>query len=1270
MERGGVVGLESFNGEKYYKYNLVSNGYTVLFRLPFDVISYKDNFILQNFLDLYNKQQVIMEEISNSIVNVSENNNFIRKKPENLTINYENKMIEETANVKYINSIIDISRINKTFENDKIHLNYFYAKKIEKDYFEQQIQQYNINILDNNQDNIYNSAEENYSPLNKFKKIKRRQNIKNDEDDKKNKNENKNSSIKKELKKSKVNSDDEFEKKKIINKKKRFKSFSPYSNENETIKNSFNNSFNKNTNLFNNFNLKSTLCKSNPNKLNMHNPNINPLNNLPITEIKLNLNLNLDNFDFTKKNLDPKYDANNIIQIEKKKSIFDRDDKKILITRSEKDKKITKHRLKTKNDLIYEEELSKANKMLKINEEKISSQNVRYIKNNNIEVINENKEIRKRNKTSREIFEVDKEFLLNNSKDFLLNDEKNIKNNVDNKIEKIDKNKIDIVSEKNNNQNSNNIRSTINDKNKKKIFSEKLENFFTLKTSTRKRNLSKLNFDLCLNKEDYDANRKVPNHINEEIPNYLNYFTDYDNNKLNSINKEDRRRLTPNNINHQVKKGIFESSQKDLSNEKHNLENENKSNNHSVNEILQINKSFDIHDKKKYLDFKINTKNKQVDEMVNDKKIDFNIFNINFTPNFQSSNDIKFISDMKSQNTSYENIKNTQNNGDILTNKNSTFTKIRCDFISPNYIFKEKFAENDKNTKNYVNTNININNNSKNNLKGKNNFPSNNSNINGNKNTGIEKSPILKKLNKNIDKNESIIILNKFEDNDFDKENDLVKNFYSNNIMNKDINKYQNTYDNKTVKLSSKNDTMSGYHTNEISRLNVITNNEHTIRICDDLNSKNDIFPKKNNMLPQKVYFEDNENKDPRIEELFKKNQNENINNEIIFKSNSKSKTSNNFFITNSKIDLIKNNNFVEKISLLNNTDKKENNETSKLGLKFLSFENVKADKPSKINNINSVFKPKKIISRNINNFFTKKDKPNFKKPLKTNFNNNLINNGSKDNFFSKNDIDEKSNIYVREKFNLINNLIQTDIEKLKELRENILDFDENTDLLNNPNAFQEEIDKIKVLMDNNKKEYTTNYKSFNNNPNLKSVFFRKVFKNSDKNFYLRKRSPKGLEYDSTCNNSLNNTKQKNSKIPIDKNLNVETNFFKEAKESNNKFSKSSNDWKIKPNSGKFKYGYPFLNQMIKLHSGINMKNSKDPVQEKNKLGNNQNKRSTKIIYSKIKIHEEEDEKVKKIANIFRSEFIEPENKNNNEDIDINYDCMQELIKFFQKTIE
>jgi len=1308
VDRGGIVGLESFTGQKFYSNNLVSYGYTIVFKIPYKLFSYKDDFIVKNFLELHAKQQSILDSIHDGITNNYENTNFKRIKPENLSINYEQKLIERGSCSKNVNLIIDdIKNQKKVYENDFNDFNYLFEKKLDKNYFEMQNSASRNLICNNNDLKIYNSAEEKYSPMKNFKKLKRKsKNI-----------------LEKVLANEKViKSDDENQIKlanEIIEKANLHYSFSRSETESryhETVP-CF---IDKKHNLFSNINLQTSL--NNNFKIFKTEENVN-LQDANIRkefgkDYKPNLKLNIS--DFAYQTTDSKEEENSIKKNDnfKLKSNINTESCCMIVPKSEKKNKNKKHMIKSHQEIINQKILSKhtkkSQKKNQLNENSLKNENNKLRKK--LYSILAKDEITKKQDINVELYK-EKEFKKNdvdkeekkeihnieithnlNTEEF---DSKNIRREEEKSLDHVQKKKVDLkefgeIHQEENEEiysNTNNkiscddeehrikmpkenvlIETQQNDKNDTELFKSNFikkvdlninpsnyknnsnkgnnnNNYyqFPIKNDKneynhiegfakvnhkRQRSISKLNVDISLKKESFYL--EIENYENKDAGYAKAHITSEQ--ATNSNNKIEKKRkkfdnekviVIKRNFSHinkikiNVENLLTENDRKlsdeiQIYNEKH-FENSKEEKKYNIIDIkekkLTENQSFEFDERKQFEKHRPNSKEKDQDRIIK-KSHKKDSTNKILKLQMKSNKNLKKVSDLKSNNTSFENNVNSQNNSNHKTNKNSTFTKIIYDFISPNNIFKEKFIQGFEknhgeniNEVNYYNKNENVINRKKNRMPLRNNFQHNN--------------PIFLSENKNRMAHEMSPFIYK-SNIKFATSKEAYRGNPNSNLEEIDKNKFTNPKisDDKIGVLTSNADTNTITFPNESAK-NFKEENTNTLAVKKDINSI-----KINRKNLNNFFITNTEN----IPKSIKKN-NLNIN------------------ITNSfgESDL-NNSNDIKFEKHLSTQKIKILEESEDLRVKHYFSENRENKTSSKckfFNNRKNTYNKKFQINNANNNIIDTNIDKNLLLKLEKNVLFNSNPNTEESKVLLNNNKNENSDNYEKQKLVHINNIIDRDIEKLSELRENILDFKICKDFKLNPLSYQEDIDRAKVIVDNNKKEYTTNYKAFSNsNKSIKKNMFKGFCRKSENliNSTDPKRSSSGkLDYETTCNNTNANTKRLDSHRNLhQKNLLEGVNFIQPEKEDKNKLSVKGNlDIQLNTDKKNKKFTFPLLKDKIKNKFNIDSgKSLTDFYSTKKDL----NSIKAKVLRNGNYFEDDENCKVRKIINVFQSEFQDTKN--------------------------
>lgn len=1286
IHRGGVVGLDAFTVDNFYKYNFISYGYTVLFKLPLNVFTHKDSFIVKNFLELHKQQEDILDTIYKGLSNMYENTEFKREKPEIICSDFERKLIEKRADAKNINKMLEqIKNKRKIYDNDFKSVNYCKGRVLKKNYFEKQIKK----LYENNRNpKLFEEKDFNTE---KFKKIKRREKNTNNNTLNKNSEYIASDDLITRKKNLKAKSDNEAERFCIDVKKVNFDSVFSYSDveglnnfKNYGTIDDLNDILTKKEILFNNLDLKNTLHYRNLRNLDLENKPENKNHFIDNNEnicndekiFKLNLNLNLSTIDFNKKANTDFSNLNNMDNIsltKEKPSIFQKTEKEIIL-RKERNEKKNKHRFKTKNEILDEQEINKQMNLIKKNiREKYLGKDASTYK---LYYLTEGDLLEKENKSV-----MNKTFATSMEKDNTNDDNLNI--TINSKINKNDDLINKQLKQDQNKDIENNRKSNLK---KKKILKKKDEKLMKDKNHKQDRN----------NIECYKAFVKKEKIIKKST--LINKFLE-ENFTEKLVNKSSYLKRNNSFINKLKINFTFSDDSK-------NLENKRKNDNH---EILNFDNKYDysIDDQGNENDMKIDKKN------LNENQIEIMDNTKNVIAEKDSTKRSNFYSELKSNNTSFENYIYSANG--VKTKQNSHLTKIIYEFISPNNIFSEKFADNEVEIrKNRLNLHENKKQNPVNflnkfeNLHKMLSLPTNQTLISNNNNLHninnspgkivlIDKSPNLNKFNKYPENNDNVVNTNLLN---------ITKKAYEENKDISDKDKIYITFENpNNALIFNINDTKNSndkYKSDKnldcLSNTDAILSNElYSIipEIKPEYDDKKNYNPNEisiskgtvtDDAIVSKNKFFINDNKmDINFQEKIKNIRNQSSVGFFITNTNKNNGNFVNSELRNS-LEKYKNKTSFDKINDLKNEIVNKNvftRENSYVNLKVFSSvrENRSFSKSKFFNNSKNKYNKSLLqkhenlskLSSNMNNF------NNFKKSLNnlknnqcfsindkyevsSNVNNDLNNSDIKNNYYNinySNNISlSKSN--TRKRLEIINNLVEQDIEKLSELNENVLNFNENQEMLYNPLAFQEDIDKVKVLLENNKKEYTKNYKSFSISKLVPNKFFIKKVKNIENSSKTSldnlKRSSRKLENVSTCNNSFIETKMNKSKKTGDYNKGSEINFFLQnardsldnhKKNESHHFSKTNNNWgKSKQfNRYKNKQSFPILNDNSKksfnFRESFNVNNS-EKLLKKNIISNSRN--VNKNILGNMKNNYDEDEKHKRIVNIFQSEFLEKEN--------------------------
>jgi hypothetical protein len=196
---------------------------------------------------------------------------------------------------------------------------------------------------------------------------------------------------------------------------------------------------------------------------------------------------------------------------------------------------------------------------------------------------------------------------------------------------------------------------------------------------------------------------------------------------------------------------------------------------------------------------------------------------------------------------------------------------------------------------------------------------------------------------------------------------------------------------------------------------------------------------------------------------------------------------------------------------------------------------------------------------------------------------------------------------------NIINSHeLEGDLINLKELKENVLNFKENAELFFNPFSYQEDIDKAAVLLNNNKKEYSKNYKNFSENKSSTSLFFYKRNINTSKNIRNISNNKNNNNFNNNNNLNLNSEECKilNKKL-ANKNINENFNSNFNSNSNLNMVYKSKNnlDWKIDNDKARKKVAYSLLKNKEDRFKVTNLYNNK----KRNLNDSLENQRNKKI---------------------------------------------------------
>lgn len=1303
FDRGGIIGLETFMEEKFYNANFVSYGYTVVFKIPFNTINYRDAFILKNFIDLHKKQQSIIEKIYEGVLNLHEKTTFKRLKPNALSKTYDRDLIEKFTVEKNINKIIEDIRNEKKYyandfddysivnvqQNEPDVLNY---RKKETCTFLSKISEKTRNekcLNPSRSKSIPKKIENGNSEGNEYEK-----NIKNDD---KNNNicnstntanalNNKNNRIKTNAAEKKnptvfIDSNNRTsEKKHVLN--TNFNNYNDDSNFNSSQKKINLEFFNHDNNyisysqrkeqgmkksIFNNASLISSLEGENDLHIKHNLTNTDMLNNPDEKkhENKFQSNktiMNLENKGVTKitndqVNPDHEIVSSNIVVVAN--TFPENIIKDINYHNKPLANKIDNDENRDIIDATQEPQKESFFKNLELMFRRRREQKLEQEKKMKLRRLYEDSRKHK-GADSALLKELDKENLTNNpytkaeepEKSFTCSDFnksnllifKKLENkllgmplseNSKNSVSKHVKNKSKLSSMK--------IIPSINLKKTKEKYNKNLKKFHSNKENSNLASSSNKNLDILNsiypNASDYFKNditgREVPEMQmkgSENINAHNNMFIQSIDNKY-GINEMEEKETNEKKIN---KKLNIEEVNKDAEINKKTP----KSHSFDYKEKENLNKIEEVKDDilNKNLSFGADSQSQS-----NSKLKNLQIF----SSEYDTYKISKLVSDCKSK-TSYDNNLGSNNSSVLKTNQNSNLTKITHNFISSKNNFNEKATMLDNHKANQKNTVYAYNSIDINPRSSAMNIISQGRYSLSPKKT-LEISPKQKKSDKNKDNNTNTV-LQGIQSKQNDNEN--IVNIINNDIKKENLVDMIN-YNSNSENLIEKDEVKILKHKSDGILNNIVAIPKVVLLLKKNLSLKNlSEIPQRKSIIANDKNDFINYSYNPTNRVL------KNNKNTIIANNKLNNKNEQQFFITSTQdigeISNIINYNNVE----LNNSnnDYKNINNTSQQFIKRNSSTQIK------LKYINSCLKGQKTKNR----FFNNKTNNKYWKKIdivNPNINPKILDSSSNGPFSPQNRHveEEKKKIYTKEKFELISKHIQKDVEKLNELRENIIDFNDKRELLNDPLFYQEDIDKIANILINNKKEYTTNYKNFNNlNVVSHNQFFKKSLKKhqhwGDKNYNINN----NLNNNSTNCNSDNNSigiklssRNKSGLFGSDKKVEVKDKpqkIFKEYNLLNNFLTTSNFNSNSDQNIPKFAKTF---SEVFKK----NFKNKPNIIYNRPKLSssNNTHKRDSvksSEINNESKDLKQEECKIRKIQRIFQSEFesdsIKKSNKGNN----------------------